>query len=82
MKDVDKEELVKMARELASKKTKWHFHFLTKNCQFNKRSDKVAIILENEETNENFVTYFDEKPKELMIFENLFYNRPEDFSQY
>ena len=79
--EIDKEEIVKKVRELANEKKKWHFHFLTPNCIFNDK-EKFALILENEDKKEYYVCYFDEKPEELKIFENLFYNRPEDFNQY
>ena len=79
--EINKEEIVKKVRDLASKKKKWHFHFLTPNCIFNKK-DKFALVLEDEEEKASYICYFDEKPEELKILENLFYNRPEDFNLY
>lgn len=81
IKEIKSEELVKKVRKVAKNKKKWHFHFLTPVCVFNK-SKKFAIVFENEETKENYVCYFNEKPKELNIFENLFYGRPETFDKY
>jgi len=81
IKEVKSEELVKKVRDVAKNKNKWHFHFLTPACIFNK-SKKFAIVFENEETKETLVCYFDKRPKELNIFENLFYGRPETFDKY
>ena len=77
LKEINKEEIVKKVRELVANKQKWHFHFLTPNCIFNDK-EKFALILENESKKKAHVCYFDEKPEELKLFENLFYNRPEN----
>ena len=81
IKEIKPKELVEKVRKVSKEKKKWHFHFLTPNCIFNK-SKKFAIVFENEETKESCVCYFDKKPKELNIFENLFYERPETFDKY
>ena len=81
LKEVDRKEIVEKVRKVAVEKKKWHLHFLTPKCVFNNK-DKFALILENEDDEEGYVCYFDEKPEELKIFENLFYGRPEDFDQY
>lgn len=81
MKEIHVNKLTENARNFAKNKVRWHFHFLTDDCIFNKKN-KFAIVLENEETKESFVSYFDKKPNELMVFENLFYKRPENFNRY
>ncbi len=70
LKEINKEQIVEKARGLI----KWHFHFLTPNCIFNEK-DKFALILEDEISKESFVCYFDERPTELEVLENLFYKR-------
>lgn len=81
VKKIKSKELVEKVKKVSNDKKKWHFHFLTPKCIFN-QSKKFAIVFENEETKESFVCYFDKKPKELNIFENLFYGRPETFDKY
>ncbi|MCX6742032.1 MAG: hypothetical protein NTX24_02550 [Candidatus Pacearchaeota archaeon] len=81
IKEIKSEEFVKKVRDVAKNKKKWHFHFLTPNCIFNYKN-KFAIVFENEETKETCVCFYDKKPKELNIFENLFYGRSEGFDQY
>lgn len=68
-------EIVKIAKEYSKNGAPWHHHFLTLNCMFN-NSNKFQIILENEQSKESFVAYFDYKPmEELELLENLFFNR-------
>ena len=78
--EVNRDKIVKKAKEIAAEK-KWHFHFLTSNCIFDDK-DKFTLSLEDEDEKKSYVCYFDEKPDELKIFENLLYNRPEDFDKY
>ena len=79
--EIDNKEIVNKVRDITANKRRWHFHFLTPNCVFNDK-EKFALILEDEDKKEHCVCYFDEKPEELKIFENLFFNRPEKFNKY
>lgn len=75
MKKITIEELGALAIDYSKKGLPWHHHLLTPKCTLN---DKAAyqIILENEETGDSFVCYFDEKPmKELENLENVFFKR-------
>ncbi len=61
MKEITIQEAVAIAKKLHSKGKKWHFHMLTPDCMFNDRKDKHTFIVENEEDNEVFVVYSDER---------------------
>ncbi|MBU0757395.1 MAG: hypothetical protein KKF44_04965 [Nanoarchaeota archaeon] len=61
MKETTIQEIVRIAKELASSGKKWHFHMLTPDCMFNDNKDKHAFILEDEEKQEVYVTYSDER---------------------
>lgn len=67
--------IIKSAQEYAEAGTRWHHHFLALDCQYN-AVEKYQIVLENEETKESFVCYFDDKPiDELEELESIFFNR-------
>ncbi|MFH0889747.1 MAG: hypothetical protein V1836_01205 [Candidatus Aenigmatarchaeota archaeon] len=73
MKNTSMEEILKLAKYYNRDEIPWHHHFLTLKCRFNKNK-KFKIILENEKTNESFVSQFGHKPiKELKLIENLFF---------
>jgi len=74
MKEISFNELFEKAKTFHKDNSKWHFHVLMKNCIFNEKKEKFSIILENEDTNEVFVSYFDEDPKKYAEkLEDLFY---------
>ena len=55
-------DIIGKAGDLKAAGKKWHFHLLNKSCVFNKNKGQFTIVLENEETGENFYTLFEEKP--------------------
>ena len=75
MKEVKFDVILKNAQKCYKNKIKWHFHILMPTCMFNNKS-KFAIIFENEETKEQLVSFFDERPlKDGEKLENMFYGR-------
>ena len=75
MKEVNFEELINKAKSYSKNDVPWHHHFLTPKCQFNE-SEKFQMILENEEANESFACFFNERPmEELKLLDSLFHNR-------
>ncbi len=75
MNEVEFSVLLKKAEECYKNKVKWHFHILMPGCMFNEK-DKFAIIFENEETKEQMISFFDERPlKDGEKLEALFYGR-------
>ncbi len=75
MKEVDLSVILKNAEQCYKSKTKWHFHILMPSCMFNNQH-KFAIIFENEETKDQMVSFFNERPlKDGEKLENLFYGR-------
>jgi hypothetical protein len=76
MKEIEFDELLKIAEGFYKNKIPWHFHILTPKCIFNKAKNKFCIILENETSGDVFVTLYDEKPlKDGEKLEALFYGR-------
>jgi len=74
MKEIEFNELFEMAKKFHKKNNKWHFHVLMKDCIFNENKKRFCIILENENTKDVFVVYFDKNPKkDAEKLENLFY---------
>ena len=61
MKEIAIEQLISIAKKLHSDNKRWHFHMLTPDCLFNEKKDKHAFVLENEEKNDVFVTYSDNR---------------------
>lgn len=59
MKEVQFQGILKAAQDCYREKSKWHFHILTPECQFNK-NEKFSIIFESSKT--NLVSHFDQKP--------------------
>ncbi|MBI3190072.1 hypothetical protein HYZ41_00030 [archaeon] len=75
MKEVDFDVILENAEKCYKDNVKWHFHILMPTCMFNKK-DKFAIIFENEETKEQLVSFFNERPlKDGEKLEALFYGR-------
>ena len=73
-KEMDFKKMVKRAEECCKNQIKWHFHILMPNCIFSENKKKFTVILENEESEDVFVTYFDERPiKDAEKLENLLY---------
>ena len=56
------DELLKKANEFTKSNVGWHFHMLAKDCVFNDFQGKFCLIVENEESKEDFVSLFDSKP--------------------
>ena len=57
MKEISIRELQETAKICNQNKHSWHIHLLTPDCDFNKRKDKHAFILENRTKDETHVTY-------------------------
>ena len=75
MKEVKFDVILKNAKQCYKIKSKWHFHILMPGCMFNNKK-KFAIIFENEETKDQLISFFDERPlKDGEKLEALFYGR-------
>lgn len=73
MKKMTLRELVEKAHELNEKRIKWHNHFLTPKCIFNKE-ENYSVILEDETNGVVYYTTCEEKPtEEMKEIEKLFY---------
>ena len=62
--DVSLSIIEEKAVQLSREKKSWHFHILTKDCSLNRFSG-VALILENPESDELYVSICSEKPMDL-----------------
>ncbi len=56
------EQLLEKAKKLNSRKEKWHFHMLGKDCVFNEDKSSYAIFLENTSSGEIFSAHFPQQP--------------------
>ena len=59
---MDFQELSKLTAILAKQARGWHFHMLAKDCAYNKKKGKFALIVEDEGTGKSGISYFDEMP--------------------
>lgn len=74
MKKIDYKEILETAKKYNKNKIKWHHHFLSKQCVFNKNKE-YKVILENEKTSEAFFCVFHKNPlRELKQLETLFFS--------
>lgn len=73
MKKITLDELIKKAHKFNEKKIKWHNHFLTPTCIFNKEKN-YSVILEDETNGLVYYATTDKKPtEEMKEIEKLFY---------
>jgi len=76
MKEIEFDELLKIAESYYKDKTPWHFHVLMDKCMLNTEKPKFLIVLENEKSGEFFVSKFDSNPRKFAEkLEPLFYRR-------
>src|SRR3989344_6434414 len=62
MKKVDFREIVDNAVSSSKHGKEWHFHMLGKDCKFNVRKGKFAIVFEDEESGESLYALCDSRP--------------------
>ena len=73
MTKLELKELIRKARELYDSGIKWHNHFLTPKCIFNKNGG-YAVILEDETNGVTYYSSMRRKPTDAMKeIEKLFY---------
>ena len=73
MKKITLKELIEKAHEFNERGIKWHNHFLTPNCIFNKEKN-YSVILEDETNGLVYYTTTEKKPtEEMKEIEKLFY---------